>query len=176
MNYIITGKTFKQIIKKPIFGLYRQLNGRNILVSMYRKLRENSRPRDLRLFTSTKGVVSVIKTSCAYSVTLKRINKTPHSFLHFHIVIWTRKLLWKYMSCLSKLLLHELWPKQLRERFIIVAKLYIFLLKKQDNYLRRSYISIQLVIQCYTICRLDVSCPHIFNGSSTSETTNFVSY
>ena len=26
------------------------------------------------------------------------------------------------MSCLSKLLLHELWPKQLRERFIIVAK------------------------------------------------------
>ena len=102
---------------------------------MYRKVRENSRPRDLRLFTSTKGVVSVIKTSCAHSVTLKRFNKTPHSFLHFHIVIWTRKLLWKYMSCLSKLLLHELWPKQLRERFIIVAKLYIFLLKKQDNIL-----------------------------------------
>ena len=122
--------------------------------SMYRKVRENSRPRDLRLFTITKGVVSVIKTSCAHSVTLKRINKT-HLFLHFHIVIWTRKLLWKYMSCLSKLLLHELWPKQLQERFIIVAKLYIFLLKKQDNYLRRSYISIQLVIQCYTICILD---------------------
>ena len=109
----------------------------------------------LRLFTSTKGVVSVIKTSCAHSVTLKRINKT-HLFLHFHIVIWTRKLLWKYMSFLSKLLLHELWPKQLRERFIIVAKLYIILLKKQDNNLRRSYISIQLVIQCYTICILDV--------------------
>ena len=125
-------------------------------MSMDRKVRENSRPRDLRLFTSTKGVVSVIKTSCAHSVTLKRINKT-HLFLHFHIVIWTRKLLWKYMSCLSKLLLlHELWPKQLRERFIIVAKLYIFLLKKQDNYLRRSYISIQLVIQYYTICILDV--------------------
>ena len=107
---------------------------------MYRKVRENSRPMDLRLFTSTKEVVSVtvIKTSCAHSVTLKRINKT-HVFLHFHIVIWTRKLLWKYMCCLSKLLLHELWPKQLRERFIIVAKLYIFLLKKQDNYLRRSY-------------------------------------
>ena len=93
-------KNFKQIIKKPIFGLYRQLNGRNILVSTYRKVRENSRPRDLRLFTRTKGVVSVIKTSCAHSVTLKRINKT-HLFLHFHIVIWTRKLLWKYMSCLS---------------------------------------------------------------------------
>ena len=62
------------------------------------------------------------------------------------------------MSCLSKLLLHELWPKQLRERFIIVAKLYIFVLKKQDNYLRRFYISIQLVnvIQCYTIYILDV--------------------
>ena len=62
------------------------------------------------------------------------------------------------MSCLSKLLLHEPWAKQLLERFIIVAKMYIFLLKKQDNYLRRSYISIQLVnvIQCYTICILDV--------------------
>ena len=52
----------------------------------------------LRLFTSTKGVasviktwcshsetvkivVSVIKTSCAHSVTLKKINKTPHSFI-----------------------------------------------------------------------------------------------
>ena len=32
---------------------------------------------------STKGVVSVIKTSCAHSVTLKGINKTPHSFMHF---------------------------------------------------------------------------------------------
>ena len=124
-------------------------------------------------FTSTKGVVPVIKISCAHSVTLKRINKT-HLFLHFHIVIWTRKLLWKYMSCLSKLLLHKLWSKQLWEWFIIVVKLYIILLKKQDNYLRRSYISIQLVIQCYTICILE--CPHIFNGSSTSETTNFVSY
>ena len=131
------------------------MNCRNILVSMYRKVRENSSPRDLRLFTSTKGVVSVIKTSCAHSVTLKGINMT-RLFLHFHIVIWTRKLLWKYMSCLSKLLLHELWPKQLREQFIIVAKLYIILLKKQDNYLRRTYISIQLVIQCYTICILDV--------------------
>ena len=29
----------------------------------------------LFLFTSTKGVVSVIKTSCAHSVTLKRIKK-----------------------------------------------------------------------------------------------------
>ena len=109
----------------------------------------------LHLFSSTKGDVSVIKTSCAHSVTLKRINKT-HLFMHFHIVIWTRELLWKYLSCLSKLLLHELWPKQLRERFIIVTKLYIFLLKKPDNYLRRSYIYIQLVIQCYTICILDV--------------------
>ena len=72
------------------------------------------------------------------------------------VTIWTRKLLWKYMSCLSKLLLHELWPKQLRERFIIVAKMYIFLLKKQDNYLWKSSISIQLVIKCYTICILDV--------------------
>ena len=94
-----------------------------------------------------------------------------HLFLHFHIVIWTNKLLWKYPSCLSKLLLHELWPKQLRERFIIVAKLYIFLLKKLDNYLRRSYISIHLVIQCYTMCIFDAQCPQIFNGSSTSETT-----
>ena len=34
---------------------------------MYRKVRENSRPRDLRIFTSTKGVVSVIKTSCTFS-------------------------------------------------------------------------------------------------------------
>ena len=96
---------------------------------MYRKVTENSRPRDVRLITSTKGVVSVIKTSCAHSVTLKRINKT-HLFLHFHIVIWTRELLWKYPSCLSKLLLHELWPKQLRERFIIVAKLYIFFVEE----------------------------------------------
>ena len=122
-------QNFKQIIKKPIFGLYCQLNGRNILVSMYRKVRENSWSMDLRLFTSTKGGVSVIKTSCAHSVTLKRINKT-HLFLHFHIVMWTRKLLLKYMSCLSRLLLHELWPKQLRERFIIVAKLYIFFVEE----------------------------------------------
>ena len=122
---------------------------------MYRKVRENSRPRDLRLFTSTKGVVSVIKTSCAHSVTLKRINKT-HLFLHFHIVIWTRKLLWKYMSCLSKSLLHELWPKQLRERFIIVAKLYIFLLKKQDNYLKRSYISMLFNVTQYVYLMFNV--------------------
>ena len=74
------------------------------------------------LFTSRKGVVSLIKTSCAHSVTLKRINKT-HLFMHFHIVIWTRELLWKYPSCLSKLLLHELWPKQFQERFITVPKL-----------------------------------------------------
>ena len=113
--------------------------------------------RLLRIITSTKGVVSVIKTSCAHSVTLKRISKTPHSFMHFHIVIWTRELLWKYRSCLSKLLSQELWPKQLRERLIIVAKMYIFLLKKkQDNSLRRSYISIQIVIQCHTMCILDV--------------------
>ena len=39
------------IIWKPIFRLYRQLNSSNILVSMYRKVRENSRPRDLP-FTS----------------------------------------------------------------------------------------------------------------------------
>ena len=78
--------------------------------------------KGLRLFTSTKGVVSAIQTSCAHSVTLERINKT-HLFVHFHIVIGTRELLWKYPSCLSKLLLHELWPKQLQERFIIVAKL-----------------------------------------------------
>ena len=89
---------------------------------MYRKVREKSRPRDLRLLTSTEGVVSVIKTSCAHSVILKRINKI-HLFLHFHIVIWTMKLLGKYMSCLSKLLLHELGPKQLLERFIIVTSL-----------------------------------------------------
>ena len=67
------------------------------------------------------------------------------------------------MSFLSKLLLHELWPKQLRERFIIVANLYIILLKKQDNYLRRSYISIQLVIQCYTICILE-GCRGLWGG------------
>ena len=85
-------QTFKQIIKKPIFGLYRQLNGSNILMSMYRKVRENSWSRYLRLFSCTKGGVSVIKTSCAHSVTLKRINKT-HLFLNFHIVIWTRELL-----------------------------------------------------------------------------------
>ena len=47
---------------------------------MYRKVRENPRPRDLHLFTNTKGVVSVIKTSCAHSVTLKRINKTTFIF------------------------------------------------------------------------------------------------
>ena len=70
----------------------------------------------LRLFTGTKCVVSVIKTVCAHSVTLKRLNKTPHSFIHFHIVIWTRELLWKYPSCLSKLWARELWVKQLRER------------------------------------------------------------
>ena len=70
---------------------------------MYRKVRENPRPMDLRLFTGTKGIVSVIKTSCAHSVTLKRINKT-HLFMHFHIVVWTKELLCKYPSCLSKLL------------------------------------------------------------------------
>ena len=75
----------------------------------------------LRLLTSTKGVVSV-KTSCAHSVTLKRINKTPHLFMHFHIVIWIRELLWKYPSCLSKLLSQELWPKQLRKRHIIIEQ------------------------------------------------------
>ena len=76
---------------------------------------------------------------------------------------------------------------QLRERLIMVAKLILekwsnlskifLLIKKPDNSLRKSYIFIQLVIQCYTICYiLDVYCLHIFNGSSTSETTIFVSY
>ena len=69
--------------------------------------------RLLRLFTSTKGVVSVIKTSYAHSVTLKRINKTPHSFMHFYIVIWTRELLWKYPNCLSKLFSQELCENDL---------------------------------------------------------------
>ena len=57
------------------------------------------------------------------SVTLKRINKTPHSFMHLHSVIWTREFSWKYPSCVSKLLSQELLPKQLRERLIIAANL-----------------------------------------------------
>ena len=56
---------------------------------------------------------------------------------------------------------------------MIVAKLYIFLLKKQDNYLRRSYISIQLV---FNVIQYVFLMSHIFNGISTSETTNFLRY
>ena len=93
-------------------------------------------------------------------------------------------LLW-YPSFVWKLLSQELWLKELRYRRIIVGKLiwevwsnmlflFVCLKKKQDNSLRRSYISTQPVIhvtQCDNI--LDVECPHIFNGISTSETTIF---
>ena len=72
----------------------------------------------LFLFTSIKGAVSVIKTFCAHSVTLKRIKKSPHSFMHFHIVIWARELLWKNPSCLSKLLSQELWPRNNYENYL----------------------------------------------------------
>ena len=51
----------------------------------------------VRLFTSTKGVVSV--KTCAHSVTLKRTNRAPHSSMHFHIVKWTNELLWQYPLC-----------------------------------------------------------------------------
>ena len=80
------------------------MNGRNILVSMYRKVRENSRPRDLRLFTSTKGVVSVIKTSCAHSVTLKRINKTPHSFFSFPYCDMDKEIIMEVHELLIKVI------------------------------------------------------------------------
>ena len=155
-------QNFKQIIKKPIFGLYWQLNDRNILVSMYRKVRENSRPRDLpftsSLFTNTKGVVSVIKTSCAHSVTLKRINKT-HLFVHFHIVIWTRKLLWKYMRCLSKLLLHELCYGQNNcendLNYNRCKDVHLFV-EEAGQLLEEVLLIHPTIIQRYTICILDV--------------------
>ena len=77
------------------------------------------------------------------------------------------------MSCLSKLLLHELWPKQLRERFIIVAKLYIFFVEEAGQLFEVFHIH----PTCYSMLHnMYTLCPHIFNGSSTSETTNFVSY
>ena len=45
-----------------------------------------------------------MSSSCAPSVILKRVNKTPPSFMPSHIVIWTWKL-WMCLNCLWLLLL-----------------------------------------------------------------------
>ena len=46
---------------------------------------------------------------CDHSATLKRVYKTPPSFMHSHIMIWTREL-WMCISCL--------WSKDLLQKTI----------------------------------------------------------
>ena len=91
---------------------------------------------------------------CTFSEIEKYQQDTkPRSFMNFYSVIWTRELLWKYPSYLWKLLSQELCPQF--GKCGQTCK-YFLLKKKSDNSLRMSYISNQLVIQCYTICILVV--------------------
>ena len=142
----------------PTIGLYRQLNSSNILVSMYRKVRE----------TQCQGIVtSIYKVPKEW---YQLIRLLVHIQWHWkgstrhHIQLWI-SILWygqgnyygstriAYRSYCNR----NYGRKIAWERLIIVAKLYIFLLKKKSaNFFRRSYISTQLVIQCYTMCIHDV--------------------
>ena len=73
----------------------------------------------LRLFTGTRGVVSVKEFVCSFSDIEKGKQDTAF-ILHSHIVIWT----WKLYMCLELLMVTGfIAKKQLRERLVKVVKL-----------------------------------------------------
>ena len=59
---------------------------------------------DLRLFTSTQGVVSVIKTSCAHSVTLKRITSQDTFIFAFPYCDMDKELIMEVHELLIKVI------------------------------------------------------------------------
>ena len=73
--------------------LYRQLSGSNYLVSVKEVMQGERKLKImelLRLFTGTRGVVSVKEFVCSFS-DIKKGKQDTAFILHSHIVIWTWK-------------------------------------------------------------------------------------
>ena len=89
--------------------LYRQLSGSNYLVSVKEVMQGERKLKIrglLRLFTGTRGVVSVKEFVCSFS-DIEKGKQVTAFILHSHIVIWT----WKLYMCLSCLWSQDLLPK-----------------------------------------------------------------